>query len=708
LLVLALVGLTFQLDAFLYRAGTGTSGARSIQPTLGLLAANQGFAAPRNPPQPVTCPTPPTSYQPLPNVTAAGDLTVPMSLGTGPGIATPGIVNPNLCFVYTPAMLPAAPVIRVKPGHLLTIPLINTLNDTSPPALEPAKNTQNCPIENYLSGPPVPDTCSQPEEGFTASPGADGSFYPIESNVPMLADGSTNLHTHGLEVSPQPCHDEVILSTLFPANWGGPQGTFLPCQSPPNKNNLTYTYQIPPDHPTGLYWYHTHRHGQAQAETMMGASGAIVIEGIDDVTEGKVTDDVMVIRDFPIGYVSGVPKLAHRRDSNRRFAHARGSTQPGGPPVDPRIDRDNEVSCGTNDPDSGGPQITRLTLNGALVQETPTFPPPDDKVLRKTMVAGKQQAWRILNAGAQTYVSPQLVLSRNGINTVLPLVIIALDGVPVRPPAVVDTRRRPLLLATANRVELLVNAPPRGATLYLDSLQVNPGCAGDGVPASRLLRAVSTIASQTAATSADDGSMQPNGQATQFADTFYLDRQPSVQRVFAFTEYPRSFTVAQSNWVPNPPQKGQFDDAATDFYLSMIKSSDGEGLPVQIRPFSAHTLTPDVVVHLRGRQSVTEEWTIQNYTLEIHAFHIHQIHFLDVTPGDEIGGRPPILDTVNVPAASRIPSSIDPNMDVPNIPGFVRLRLTFTSRSIGEFVAHCHILEHEDNGMMLKVRVEAN
>ena len=44
-----------------------------------------------------------------------------------------------------------------------------------------------------------------------------------------------------------------------------------------------------------------------------------------------------------------------------------------------------------------------------------------------------------------------------------------------------------------------------------------------------------------------------------------------------------------------------------------------------------HTLRPDLVMHLHGAQSVTEEWTMQNYTLEYHAFHIHQTHFRDVS-----------------------------------------------------------------------------
>jgi FtsP/CotA-like multicopper oxidase with cupredoxin domain len=351
-------------------------------------------------------------------------------------------------------------------------------------------------------------------------------------------------------------------------------------------------------------------------------------------------------------------------------------------------------------------------LNGALVQETPQFPPPDDQVLVKTMAVGERQLWRLANTSAQTYVSPQLVLSQNGVDRVLPLVIVALDGNPVhdddgnRHFGIVDTTKRPLLLAPANRAEFLVHAPPPGATLYLDSLQVTPGCAGDGTPARRLLRVVSSGQGRSGETAAqNDDDIQPQGRETRF--THMLDAPPSVRRVFAFTEYPRSFTVDQSSWIIGPPGPDQFDPNATDFYLTMTSSSDGEGKPVEIRPFDPHNLRPDVVVHLKGQERVIEEWIVQNYTLEVHAFHIHQINFRDVTRGDAINGRAPLLDTVNVPHAVRA-ASTEPGVDIPTTPGFVRLRMKFTRTSIGEFVFHCHILEHEDNGMMQKVRVVAD
>ena len=93
---------------------------------------------------------------------------------------------------------------------------------------------------------------------------------------------------------------------------------------------------------------------------------------------------------------------------------------------------------------------------------------------------------------------------------------------------------------------------------------------------------------------------------------------------------------------------------------------------------------------------------------ELHNLHIHQMHFRDVTAADAIDGRAPLLDTVNIPPAIRGPSAIKADTDIATTPGVVRLRLKFTRAMIGEFVFHCHLLFHEDGGMMKKIRVVAD
>jgi FtsP/CotA-like multicopper oxidase with cupredoxin domain len=84
-----------------------------------------------------------------------------------------------------------------------------------------------------------------------------------------------------------------------------------------------------------------------------------------------------------------------------------------------------------------------------------------------------------------------------------------------------------------------------------------------------------------------------------------------------------------------------------------------------------------------------EEWTIRNASEELHVFHIHQLPFQVISENGKpvpFGG---LLDTVNVP-----------------IHGEVKIRLAFTDPIIvGRFLFHCHILEHEDKGMMAQIEV---
>ena len=84
-----------------------------------------------------------------------------------------------------------------------------------------------------------------------------------------------------------------------------------------------------------------------------------------------------------------------------------------------------------------------------------------------------------------------------------------------------------------------------------------------------------------------------------------------------------------------------------------------------------------------------EEWTIRNDTDDMHVFHIHQMHFQI----DEINGQKQdfdgYMDTIRVPER-----------------GEVKLIIPFTDPIIvGKFVYHCHVLEHEDKGMMGSIEV---
>jgi FtsP/CotA-like multicopper oxidase with cupredoxin domain len=125
--------------------------------------------------------------------------------------------------------------------------------------------------------------------------------------------------------------------------------------------------------------------------------------------------------------------------------------------------------------------------------------------------------------------------------------------------------------------------------------------------------------------------------------------------------------------------------SAVEFYLTV----DGQ----EPKMFDMNSGIPEIV----AQQGTVEDWIIENRSNELHAFHIHQLHFLLL----EYMGRPVnenfLRDIVNVPyyngRALSYPS--------------VRLRMDFRDpNTVGTFVYHCHLLEHEDKGMMGSIRVD--
>src|SRR5215831_9640976 len=93
---------------------------------------------------------------------------------------------------------------------------------------------------------------------------------------------STNIHFHGLYVPPA-CHQDDVLNT------------FIAAGAPP----FEYRIQIPADQPPGVYWYHPHVHGMSNVQVQGGASGALIVEGIERAvpTVAGLPERVLIIRD---------------------------------------------------------------------------------------------------------------------------------------------------------------------------------------------------------------------------------------------------------------------------------------------------------------------------------------------------------------------------------------------------------------------------
>jgi FtsP/CotA-like multicopper oxidase with cupredoxin domain len=114
-------------------------------------------------------------------------------------------------------------------------------------------------------------------------------------------------------------------------------------------------------------------------------------------------------------------------------------------------------------------------------------------------------------------------------------------------------------------------------------------------------------------------------------------------------------------------------------------------IPTAYDPASA---VPNIVVH----QGDVEDWLIENRSRETHAFHIHQTHFLILERHGVPVQEPYLRDTINVPYWDGFS---------PQYPS-IKLRMDFRDPNIiGTFPYHCHILQHEDGGMMGTIRVDA-
>ena len=95
---------------------------------------------------------------------------------------------------------------------------------------------------------------------------------------------TTNLHTHGLHVSPAGNADNVFLEV------------------PPGEDHHL-KIPLPRDHPGGIFWYHPHCHGAVTQQLRAGMAGALIVRGaIDEVEEvAAAREHVMVLQSIELG-----------------------------------------------------------------------------------------------------------------------------------------------------------------------------------------------------------------------------------------------------------------------------------------------------------------------------------------------------------------------------------------------------------------------
>ena len=468
----------------------------------------------------------------------------------------------------------------------------------------------------------------------------------------------TNLHFHGLQVSPCSIkNDGAIKCGAWPID-GKPENQLKFSSDDvlvdifPGQSNL-YNVVLPDMHAPGTNWYHSHLHGASAYQVSGGMAGAIIIREPGGEIVRDDLDKLFILQEI----------------------------QPNDPNNWPAYPSVYGALGGT-----GGRPKSQCFVNGLC---RPTL----------TMKARQTMRWRFINTtgtpnGLMTLrliktptCSPKFPDPAPPLTAGEVMYLIAIDGLSfygVNPQPV-----RYHIMGSGNRADFLVNLEPGTYTLLKDRFP--------------LKSVLDPSSGQTSFTQASDRSKQV---------LMYIDVQPSDYK----ENVPRD--------VPTIP--GKKPD-----YLKAIWSVDCvRDNPVKFQnpgtgQFQIDGAYYDQNQAIRVPLNTAQEWTLQNTGFptpatppqtNTHPFHVHLNPFqiLDVPFDFEVTDKDlkdlfpnvprwkkedpegwPFWDTVPIPA--QIPPQTGP-------PGQLKIRSRFLIYN-GEYVTHCHILVHEDVGMMIDVEL---
>ncbi|MFE7631369.1 multicopper oxidase family protein [Kocuria sp. NPDC057446] len=388
-------------------------------------------------------------------------------------------------------------------------------------------------------------------------------------------EAPTNLHVHGLHVSPRANGDNPFVSI-------GPGESF------------DYEFVLPEDHPPGTYWYHPHHHGHVADQIAAGLYGVIVVEDPDPVPVAR--ERVLVVSDLTLDG-SGEPAEVS--------------------PPQRMMGREGET----------------VLVNGQVRPEATAAP-------------GERELWRVVNACPSRY----LRLSLDGQE----LRLSGRDAGRLTEPVELTE----VALAPGNRAELLVDA--REGTSRLTAAPVDRGSMagmmggampGDGPGTDE---PVDLLTFQVTGDRVRDPGPVPPGPSLRDL----RDEPPAARRTLDF-----AMGMGMGMGMGGTMGGMRGPGAMASFTI------DGRG-------FDPERTDQQV------RAGTVEEWTLVNSSPMDHPVHLHVWPVQVVTEGGREVPEPRWLDVVNVPAF-----------------GEVTVRVAFDDFT-GRTVYHCHILDHEDLGMM--------
>ncbi|MDP3208718.1 MAG: multicopper oxidase family protein [Rhodoglobus sp.] len=384
----------------------------------------------------------------------------------------------------------------------------------------------------------------------------------VKVSVENQLNEPTNLHVHGLHVSPTGNSDNVLVS-IDP-------GT-----------SFDYEYQLPEDHPPGVYWYHPHHHGNVATQVFGGLYGAIIVEDSTPIPVAR--ERVLVVSDITLDASGRIPPSSE---------------------MDSMVGREGNL----------------LLVNGQALPQMRALP-------------GERERWRIINACASRYLRLRLDGQQ--------LQLLGIDSGRFAQPRDVTE----VVLAPGNRADLLVTTG--SGTTILQTLPVDRGSVMGvmgGMSGSSASANLATLV--VAGTPVDPLDAVPN--------------QPS----------PRDLRASRV-------------DGRRELVFAMGMGAGGMGMGGSMMGFTIDGKEFDPArIDTTVAGGSVEEWTLTNTSPMDHPIHLHvwpmQIVEQDGRAVQDILWQ----DVVNVPANAN-----------------VRVRIPFDDFT-GKTVYHCHILDHEDLGMM--------
>jgi L-ascorbate oxidase len=511
------------------------------------------------------------------------------------------------------------------------------------------------------------------------------------ANIPHCFNG-TNLHSHGLWINPNGNGDNVLISV-------NPGVSFQ------------YEYNIPPDHPAGTFWYHSHRHGSTALQVSSGMAGPLIVRGTRPPTTSGHGDLDTLLK--PISGQAFPERVMV-------FQQIQYACRDG----DGKIERsaDNTYACradeigGVEDYDQFGPNTWPVSgrftsINGAVLGRL------------QNAEAGKVERWRMIHGGVRDTIALQFrrraaaapepvglraaaaqeYVDANCTGGPVPYHLVAADG---------------LTMAAATRTQVAIFQPG----YRWDALVVFPE-PGDYC----ILNEVSTASA----------SVNQNFRPTQLLGTVHVGGTPVSGDLSDYLK-----AQLQAAAAANMPQdvRAQVTAELADglkltSFVPYADIKDGDVTGTQTLTFNIDTTQiQEVFFEVDGQPydptridrtlvlGGVDEWTLKSNFVS-HPFHIHvnpfQVVKIIAPDGKTDVSAPGALD--NFAKDRNGNPVIDPQypglkgvwkdtLFVKNVvPGpsgvYTVVVRTRYQRYIGDFVLHCHILDHEDQGMMQNIRI---